>query len=94
MRWVSWQITKASVTFVGSPLGAMTDEQGNFTISGILPRAYTVQTRASSYIPKTVPDISVAAGTSNEIRFESVAGIEEIEELIVPGEIGFKLNSN
>lgn len=72
----------------------MTDEQGNFTISGILPRVYTVQTRASSYIPKTVPYISVAARAFNEIRFESVAEIEEIEELVVPGEIGIKLNSN
>jgi TonB-dependent receptor len=80
-------IAKASVTILGSPFGAVTDDQGNFTISGIPPGVYTVQTRASSYIPKTVPDISVAAGSFNEMRFEAVAEIEEMEELVVPGEI-------
>ena len=80
-------IAKAQVTIMGSPFGTVTDDQGNFTISGIPPGVYTVQTRASSYIPKTVPDISVAAGSFNEMRFESVAEIEEMEELVVPGEI-------
>jgi len=80
-------IAKAQVTIMGSPFGAVTDDQGNFTISGVPPGVYTVQTRAASYIPKTVPDISVAAGSFNEMRFESVAEIEEMEELVVPGEI-------
>jgi len=80
-------IAKASVTIMGSPFGAVTDDQGNFTISGVPPGVYTIQTRAPSYIPKTVPDISVAAGSFNEMRFESVAEIEEMEELVVPGEI-------
>jgi len=80
-------IAKAQVTIMGSPFGAVTDDQGNFTISGIPPGVYTVQTRAASYIPKTVPDISVAAGSFNEMRFEAVAEIEEMEELVVPGEI-------
>ena len=80
-------IAKAQVTIMGSPFGAVTDDQGNFTISGVPPGVYTIQTRASSYIPKTVPDISVAAGSFNEMRFESVAEIEEMEELVVPGEI-------
>ena len=80
-------IAKAQVTIMGSPFGAVTDEQGNFTISGVPPGVYTIQTRASSYIPKTVPDISVAAGSFNEMRFEAVAEIEEMEELVVPGEI-------
>jgi TonB-dependent receptor len=80
-------IAKASVTIMGSPFGTVTDDQGNFTISGVPPGVYTIQTRASSYIPKTVPDISVAAGSFNEMRFEAVAEIEEMEELVVPGEI-------
>ena len=80
-------IAKAQVTIMGSPFGAVTDDQGNFTISGVPPGVYTVQTRAASYIPKTVPDISVASGSFNEMRFEAVAEIEEMEELVVPGEI-------
>ena len=80
-------IAKAQVTIMGSPFGAVTDDQGNFTISGIPPGVYTIQTRASSYIPKIAPDISVTAGSFNEMRFEAVAEIEEMEELVVPGEI-------
>ena len=80
-------IAKAQVTIIGSPFGVITDDQGNFTISGVPPGVYTIQTRASSYIPKVVPDVSVTAGSFNEIRFEAVAEIEEMEELVVPGEI-------
>ena len=46
-----------------------------------------MQTRASGYIPKTIPEVSVAAGLFNDLRLEAVAEIEELEELVVPGEI-------
>jgi hypothetical protein len=80
-------IAKASVTILDTPFGAITDDQGNFTISGIPAGTYTLQTRASSYIPKTIPEVSVAAGSFNDLRLEAVAEIEEMEELVVPGEI-------
>ncbi|NBU71041.1 MAG: carboxypeptidase regulatory-like domain-containing protein, partial [Bacteroidetes bacterium] len=80
-------ISKASVTVMDSPFGALTDDQGNFTISGVPAGIYSLQVRASGYIPKTMPEVAVAAGSFNEIRFESVAEIEELEELVVPGEI-------
>ena len=80
-------IGKASVTVLDSPFGAITDDQGNFTISGVPAGIYSLQVRASGYIPKTMPEVAVAAGSFNEIRFESVAEIEELEELVVPGEI-------
>jgi TonB-dependent receptor len=80
-------IAKASVTILDTPFGAITDDQGNFTISGIPAGTYTLQTRASSYIPKTIPEVTVAAGSFNDLRLEAVAEIEEMEELVVPGEI-------
>ena len=80
-------IGKASVAIMDTPFGAMTDDQGNFTISGVSPGIYSLQVRASGYIPKTMPQVAVSAGSFNEIRFESVAEIEELEELVVPGEI-------
>ncbi len=80
-------IGKASVTILDTPFGAMTDDQGNFTISGVPAGIYTMQTRASGYIPKTIPEVSVAAGSFNDLRLEAVAEIEEMEELVVPGEI-------
>ena len=80
-------IGKATVTILDTPFGAMTDDQGNFTISGVPPGIYSLQTRASGYIPKTVPEVSVAAGSFNDLRLEAVAEIEELEELVVPGEI-------
>jgi TonB-dependent receptor len=80
-------IGRASVTVMDTPFGAMTDDQGNFTISGVPAGIYSLQVRSSGYIPKTMPEVAVAAGAFNEIRFESVAEIEEMEELVVPGEI-------
>ena len=80
-------IGKASVTVLDTPFGAMTDDQGNFTISGIPPGIYSLQVRSSGYIPRTVPEVAVAGGSFNDLRLETVAEIEELEELVVPGEI-------
>ena len=51
-------IAKASVTVMDTPFGAITDEQGNFTISGVPPGVYGIQTRASGYIPRTMPEVA------------------------------------
>ena len=80
-------IGKASVTVLDTPFGAMTDDQGNFTISGVPPGIYSLQVRSSGYIPRTVPEVAVAGGSFNDLRLETVAEIEELEELVVPGEI-------
>ena len=80
-------IARASVVVLDTPYGAMTDDQGNFTISGVPPGLYTLQIRGSGYLPKVVPEITVAAGAFNDQRIEAIAEIEELEELVVPGEI-------
>ncbi|NBU72772.1 MAG: hypothetical protein EBS53_15240, partial [Bacteroidetes bacterium] len=80
-------IGKASVVVMDTPFGAMTDDQGNFTISGVPPGIYSLQVRSSGYIPRTVPEVAVAGGSFNDLRLETVAEIEELEELVVPGEI-------
>jgi TonB-dependent receptor len=80
-------IGKASVIIMDTPFGAITDEQGNFTISGVPPGVYGVQTRASGYIPKTMPQVAVTSGAFNDLQLEAVAEIEEMEELVVPGEL-------
>ena len=80
-------IAKAQVTIMGSPFGVITDDQGNYTISGVPPGVYALQVRGSGYIPRVVPEVSIAAGAFNDLRVEAVAEIEEMEELIVPGEL-------
>ena len=80
-------IAKAQVTIMGSPFGVITDDQGNYTISGVPPGVYALQVRGSGYIPRVVPEVSIAAGAFNDLRVEAVAEIEEMEELVVPGEL-------
>jgi hypothetical protein len=80
-------IAKAQVTIMGSPFGVITDDQGNYTISGVPPGVYALQVRGSGYIPRVVPEVSIAAGAFNDLRVETVAEIEEMEELVVPGEL-------
>jgi TonB-dependent receptor len=80
-------IAKAQVIIMGSPFGVITDDQGNYTISGVPPGIYTLQVRGSGYIPRVVPEVSISAGAFNDLRVEAVAEIEEMEELIVPGEL-------
>jgi outer membrane receptor protein involved in Fe transport len=80
-------IAKASVVMMDTPFGAMTDEQGNFSISGVPPGAYTLNVRSSGYLPKLIPGVAVAAGEFNDLRLETIAEVEELEELVVPGEL-------
>ena len=80
-------IAKAQVTIMGSPFGVITDDQGNYTISGVPPGVYALQVRGSGYIPRVLPEVSIAAGAFNDLRVEAVAEIEEMEELVVPGEL-------
>jgi hypothetical protein len=80
-------IARSSVVIIDTPFGAMTDDQGNFTISGVPPGAYTLSVRSGGYLPKLVPGISISSGTFNDVRVEAIAEVEEMEELVVPGEL-------
>ena len=80
-------IARSSVVLADTPFGAMTDDQGNFTISGVPPGAYTLSVRSGGYLPKLVPGITVSSGTFSDIRVETIAEVEEMEELVVPGEL-------
>ena len=80
-------IARSSVVLVDTPFGAMTDDQGNFTISGVPPGAYTLSVRSGGYLPKLVPGISISSGTFSDVRVETIAEVEEMEELVVPGEL-------
>ena len=80
-------IARSSVVLLDTPFGAMTDDQGNFTISGVPPGAYTISVRSSGYLPKLVPGMTVSTGTFSDVRVETIAEVEEMEELVVPGEL-------
>ena len=80
-------IARSSVVLADTPFGAMTDDQGNFTISGVPPGAYSLNVRSGGYIPKLIPGITVSSGTFSDIRVETIAEVEEMEELVVPGEL-------
>ena len=80
-------IARSSVVLADTPFGAMTDDQGNFTISGVPPGTYTLSVRSGGYLPKLVPGITVSSGTFNDVRVETIAEVEEMEELVVPGEL-------
>ena len=80
-------IARSSVILLDTPFGAMTDDQGNFTISGVPPGAYSLSVRSGGYLPKLVPGITISSGTFNDVRVETIAEVEEMEELVVPGEL-------
>ena len=80
-------IARSSVILLDTPFGAMTDDQGNFTISGVPPGAYTLSVRSGGYLPKLAPGITISSGTFSDVRVETIAEVEEMEELVVPGEL-------
>ena len=69
-------IARASVALQDTPFGAMTDEAGRFTISGVPPGIYVLTARSSGYVPRFMPDVSVASGLFNDIRIETIAEVE------------------
>ena len=73
-------IARSSVVLLDTPFGAMTDDQGNFTISGVPPGAYSLNVRSGGYIPKLIPGVTVSSGTFSDIRVETIAEVEEMEE--------------
>lgn len=67
----------------GSGLGTATDINGNFRISGIPPKSYTVIALYIGYAPQTKFNIVVSSGNASQLNFELEQGDKSLGEVLI-----------
>ncbi|MBK7257571.1 MAG: TonB-dependent receptor [Ignavibacteriae bacterium] len=75
-------LPSAAVQILGSSLGASSNEEGKFTITGIPFGTYQVRASIVGYEPEIISDVVVASGRKLDLRFElheSAIGLEGVE---------------
>jgi len=73
----------ANVAIVGTQRGSSTNANGQFTISGLSPGAYTVRASFVGYQPKT-KSVDVEPGETTEVNFALTSGLA-MDEMVVVG---------
>ena len=75
-------LPSAAVQILGSSLGASSNEEGKFTITGVPFGTYQVRASIVGYEPEIISDVVVASGRKLDLRFElheSAIGLEGVE---------------
>jgi TonB-linked SusC/RagA family outer membrane protein len=72
----------AQVSIVGTQRGAATNQQGQFTISGIAPGSYTVRARRIGYGVSN-QTVTVGAGATATVNFSLSAAATQLEQVVV-----------
>ena len=73
----------ANVGLEGTSLGASTDAEGVYEISGIEPGSYTVIATFIGYERQQRTNVSVRSAGNRDINFELIPRAEELEEAVV-----------
>ena len=76
----------ATVTIVGTYLGAYADAKGNFKISNIKPGEYTVRVTYISYAEKQLTGIEIIAGKSVQLTIKMVSSEATLGTVVIEGE--------
>jgi hypothetical protein len=78
-------IGMASVSVVGMPLGAVTDDSGRFEIPGVRPGTYAVEARRIGYQFSRVDDLQVAAGDTSVATLGMTTTALQLNSVVVGG---------
>lgn len=73
----------ANVVVVEAGKGAVSDEEGNYTITGLEPGLYDVSASYVGYREQTVYEIQVTNSRPAEVNFELQSATEEIEAVTI-----------
>ena len=75
-------VQEAQVVVVGTQRGAMTDQQGRFSIPGVPPGTYEIRARRVGYAP-IVQRVTVSSGQTETANFSLATSATQLQEVIV-----------
>lgn len=79
-------LSQVSIVVEGTALSATTDDNGNFSITGLAPGSYTLMAAKSGYIRARVPDVIVNPGQVREASISLTGEVVELDEFVVATE--------
>ena len=78
-------VAQVQVTVMGTALGALTDEAGNYLIVGVPPGLYSLEARRLGYVPSYQENISVPDGGTVTVNFELGVVAFSLDAMVVTG---------
>jgi len=73
----------ASVSLDGTQLGTLTDVEGNFKITGIVPKSYNLKIQYVGYFPKNIYNVVVTTGNIQTFSIELEPENKNLKEVVV-----------
>jgi TonB-linked SusC/RagA family outer membrane protein len=80
-----YPVSGVSITIVGTTLGALTSDEGRYTIAGVPAGTYVVEGRRVGYTPVRRSGIVVSAGQSTTLDFKMQAAALHLQETVITG---------
>ena len=74
-----------NIAVAGTQLGAATNAQGEYTITGVEPGTYTVRASFIGYGDETEEGVTVSAGETTEVNFTMQTTATDLDEIVVVG---------
>ena len=78
-------LSAVSVSVAGTRLGALTNEQGHYTIDRVPVGTHTLETRRIGYSPRTIPGVEVTAGSAVTVNLAIMASALTLEAVVTTG---------
>ena len=78
-------VAGVNVSIAGTSLGAVTSDEGRYTISGVPPGTYTVDARRLGFTPARRTGVTVTAGQATTLDFKMQASALHLQETVITG---------
>jgi TonB-linked SusC/RagA family outer membrane protein len=75
----------AQVTVGGTTLGAVTNEEGRFTVVGVSPGTHTIDARRLGFAPRTIRGVQVTAGQTTTVDIQLSPVAFRLQEQVTTG---------
>jgi hypothetical protein len=73
----------ASVSLENTQLGALTDVEGKFKLSGIVPKSYNIKIQYLGYVSKTIYNVVITTGNIQTFSIELESENKNLKEVVV-----------